>query len=191
MKGEGRRMLRGTRAELCRRGRRLASFILHLSSFIAVGCNTGTYPTDIFPEMHYQPSYRPLEPERRSPPEGAVPITGAAPRLTFEQAAGVPNPVARTAESLARGRELFRVNCAVCHGQDGRGQGAVAPYYGRGPAAPVPPADLASARVRARTDGQLWWIVRRGLGNMPPFGDLLTDDEVWTVVRFIREVQGS
>ena len=165
-------------------------FILHPSFFIAAGCNTGSYPLDVFPEMHYQPSHRALEPRRLSPPDGAVPVSGAAPRLTFDQAAGLENPVARTPESLERARRVYQVNCAVCHGPDGRGGGVLAPYYARGAAAPVPPTDLASPRVRARTDGQLWWIVRHGLGNMPPFEDLLAEDEVWLAVRFIREVQG-
>ena len=55
--------------------------------------------------------------------------------------------------------------------------------------ATVPPTDLASARVRARTDGQLWWIVRHGLGNMPPFNALLTDQEIWHTVLLIRDFQ--
>jgi mono/diheme cytochrome c family protein len=29
-----------------------------------------------------------------------------------------------------------------------------------------------------------------GLGGMPPFGNLLTDQERWTLVYFVREVQG-
>ena len=178
---------------------RISSFILHPSSFIgsvatlsliAAGCNTGSYPLDVFPEMHYQPPHRPLEPQRLSPPDGAVPISGAAPRLTFDQVAGLENPVAGTPEGLERARRVYQVNCAMCHGPDGRGGGTLASYYARGAAAPVPPTDLASPRVRARTDGQLWWIVRHGLGNMPPFADLLAEDEVWLAVRFIREVQG-
>ena len=34
------------------------------------------------------------------------------------------------------------------------------------------------------------WIIVNGLGNMPTFGDLLTDDDVWSAVYAIREVQG-
>jgi mono/diheme cytochrome c family protein len=160
-------------------------------ALLAMGCNTGSYPNDVFQEMHYQPSYRPLEPARQAPPDGAVPVGGAAPRLTFEQAAGLENPVPASVETTRRGSEVYRVNCAACHGPDGRGGGPVAAYYERGAAGPVRPPDLASARVRGRTDGQLWWIVRRGLGNMPAFGPLLRDEEVWLVVRFIRSVQGG
>lgn len=51
---------------------------------------------------------------------------------------------------------------------------------------PVPPTSFASERVRGRTDGQLYWIIRHGLGNMPPFRQLLTDEEVWLTVQFVR-----
>jgi mono/diheme cytochrome c family protein len=162
---------------------------LGLAALLTVACNSGSYPVDVFPEMHYQPSQRRLEPERLAAPAGAVPVTGAQPRLTFDQAGGLANPVPRTAEAEARARELYRVNCAMCHGSDGRGQGALAPYYNQNPAASVPPTDLAAPRVRARTDGQLYWLLAEGIGNMPAYGTLLTEQELWTVVRAIREVQ--
>lgn len=154
------------------------------------GCNTGAYPLDVFPEMHYQPSHRPLEPERLAPPEGAVPLTGAPPALTYAQAENLPNPVPRNPQTSERARQVYQVNCAACHGIAGDGQGPMAAYYTRGPAAVVPPVDLAAPRVQARTDGQLWWIIRRGLGNMPPYENLLADEEVWLTVQRIREVQG-
>lgn len=139
--------------------------------------------------MHYQPSHRPLEPERLSPPEGSVPTTGAPPRLTFAQAESLPNPVEGTPENLAAARQTYRVHCAVCHGPAGRGDGALAPYYARSAAAPLPPTDLTADRVRRRTDGQLWWIVRHGLGNMPPFGKTLPDRDLWLTTLAIREAQ--
>jgi mono/diheme cytochrome c family protein len=33
-------------------------------------------------------------------------------------------------------------------------------------------------------------VVTYGLGGMPPFGDLLTPDERWTLVQYVRQVQG-
>ena len=158
-------------------------------TFGAAACSSGTYPLDVFPEMHYQPSQRFLEPERRTVPRGAVPISGARPRLTFDQAAELPNPLPQTPDTLARAAELYAVNCATCHGADGRGQGPMAAYYRNNPAAPVPPTDLASPRVRQRTDGQLYWLITNGIGNMPPYGDLLAEQDLWAVVTFVRAVR--
>jgi mono/diheme cytochrome c family protein len=50
----------------------------------------------------------------------------------------------------------------------------------------VRPVDFRSDRVRNRMDGQLFWIVANGLGNMPAFRDLLSEKDLWTVVLFVR-----
>ena len=39
-------------------------------------CETGSYPVDIFPEMHYQQSFRVAEPPAIPIPEGQVPVDG-------------------------------------------------------------------------------------------------------------------
>jgi mono/diheme cytochrome c family protein len=150
----------------------------------ALACNPTTYPTDVFPEMHYAPSVRRLEPDRLAPPPDPVPITGSTAHLSFDDATPLTNPVASTPEALQRAREIGRVNCSACHGVDGHSNGPVAAYF-----SPVPPVDFASDRVRARTDGQLFWIVANGLGNMPAFRDLLSENDLWLAVLFIREVQ--
>jgi len=49
---------------------------------------------------------------------------------------------------------------------------------------------FSSARVRSRTDGQLYWIISHGLGNMPAFQSELTSDQLWSVVTFIRSQAG-
>jgi cytochrome c5 len=152
-----------------------------------VACNPGAYPVDIFKEMHYQPSQRRLEPERLSPPDDAVPVDGGRPDYTFSEATSLVNPVPGDPAHLARGQEVYRVNCAVCHGADGRAQTPMAQHFQR--AGAVPPVDFTGARARGRTDGQLYWIVTNGLGNMPAFRDLLSDEDVWTLVRVIRAFQ--
>ncbi|HLH24410.1 MAG TPA: cytochrome c [Chloroflexota bacterium] len=161
---------------------------LGLLALLGVACYPGAYPVDVFPEMHYEPAYRRLEPNRLPPPPGAVPITGAKPTYTFAQAGGLTNPVAATPDNLAAARATYSVNCAMCHGPDGRGDSPVATYF-RG-AGVVPPVDFAGARVRGRSDGQLYWLITNGIGDMPPFRDLLTEQEVWGLVDYVRSVQG-
>jgi mono/diheme cytochrome c family protein len=145
-------------------------------------CGPTTYPADVFPEMHYQPSSRPLEPPREAPPEGAVPVTGSTPRWNFEQATSLTNPVAATPQTLQHAQDLARINCSACHGADGRGNGPVASYF-----SPVRPVDFASDRVRNRTDGQLFWLIGNGIGNMPAFRNLLSEQDLWTIVLYVRQ----
>ena len=76
----------------------------------------------------------------------------------------------------------------MSHGRDGKGQSVVSQHFQR--AGRVPPVDLTGPRAAGRTDGELHWLVTNGLGGMPPFGSLLSDEERWLIVNFIRETQG-
>src|SRR5205823_8568981 len=117
---------------------------------IGSGCGPTSYPADVFPVMDYQPTDRRLQPPRESPPSDAAPDTGSTPRLSFDDATSVSNPVTASSTALQHGRNLAHVNCSACHGADGHGDGPVASYF-----SPVRPVDFRSDRVRNRTDGQL------------------------------------
>jgi mono/diheme cytochrome c family protein len=39
---------------------------------------------------------------------------------------------------------------------------------------------------KARTDGEWFYITRKGKGEMPPEGDRVKDEEVWNIVNYIR-----
>jgi mono/diheme cytochrome c family protein len=136
---------------------------------------------NVFPEMHYSPAQRRGEPTRLAPPADAVPVTGARPDYTFAEAATLRAP---PLEDRDRSADLYRINCALCHGADGRGESLVTERFRA--AGEISPVDLASPRVKGRTDGQLFWLIGNGIGNMPPFGSLLTEEELWQVVGFVR-----
>jgi hypothetical protein len=163
--------------------------VLLVSLSLAACSSTATYPIDFFSEMHYQKSWHAQEPPRPNAPSTLVPITGdAVPDYTFEEAADLTNPIPETPESQQRGAELFAVNCVVCHGPEGNGDGTVSGYFN---AANVPaPADLRRDDIRALTDGQLFWVITNGFGEyMPPFGNLITPEQRWAVVIHIRDLQ--
>jgi mono/diheme cytochrome c family protein len=101
----------------------------------------------------------------------------------------VQNPVARTPQDVERAHAMYRVNCVACHGQNGDGQGIVASYFTS--VGFVPPVAFTSGRVRSRSDGQLYWLITYGVGNMPAFKDLLDDEDVWRLVLAIREFEGA
>ena len=94
-------------------------------SLLVSACARGTYAVEVFPEMHYNQSTRIQEPPRLSPPDGAVPVTGREVTYSAAEASGLVNPLPRSDDVLARGREAYRVNCSMCHGPTARGDGAV------------------------------------------------------------------
>jgi mono/diheme cytochrome c family protein len=95
------------------------------------------------------------------------------------------NPLPDTQETLAAGKEAFGHYCVACHGLDGQNTGV--PFADR-MSPPVP--SLASAEVQRYTDGQLKWVIDFGIrpSGMPGSKDILSDDEIWSIVRYLRKL---
>jgi mono/diheme cytochrome c family protein len=133
-------------------------------------------------DMKDQPSIRPQQDPRR-PPAGTVPREGWERPMTREEAGRLlKNPVTPTAGSVEHGRQLFQLYCAVCHGPDAKGMGPVAPKF-------IPPPDLTLPIFRERTDGFIYGTIRNGGALMPPLAEVLSPDERWHIVNFIRSLQ--
>ena len=94
-----------------------------------------------------------------------------------------PNPVPATAAAVARGAELFQAHCGLCHGPAGRGDGPLAAEMW------PPPSDL-TVFGPMHTDGELFWFISKGVPgtDMPAFEALLSDEERWTVVHYVRSL---
>jgi mono/diheme cytochrome c family protein len=170
--------------------RLLAPLVLGVAGLLAllgVACYAPGYTVDFFTEMHYQQSYRPQEPPRLYPPAQSVPTGGKEIAYTLEQAKGLVNPVPRTPQTLAKAQELFRVNCSICHGPQGRGDGPMADRFSQAGAAR--PVDFTEQHARSLSDGELFWVLTNGRAFMPRFGPLLTAEERWSLVHFIRSIQ--
>lgn len=97
---------------------------------------------------------------------------------------GPENPIEVSAESLAIGSELYAANCLPCHGATGKGDGPV------GVTLDPRPADLTQHTIPGlHSDGQLWlWITNGypGSTRMPAFGEVLSDEDRWHLVNYIR-----
>jgi mono/diheme cytochrome c family protein len=96
------------------------------------------------------------------------------------------NPIPRSAESIARGRQLFQKNCAVCHGTEGRGDGVAAA------ALPQRPDDLGKiAPPPIFPDGVVAYRIINGVRMMPAFKSTLSKNEIWDLMNFIRSLAPS
>jgi copper transport protein len=101
------------------------------------------------------------------------------------------DPVPADQASVTRGRDAFQADCAVCHGATGRGDGPAAASVN--PSYP-PPADFTTAHAKAHYDGEFFNWIKYGKPPtaMPPFGNTLTDAQIWDVINYIRVVfQGA
>ncbi len=152
----------------------------------AMGCTTldkavGKVPW--FTTMRNQPAIRPFE-LPRTPPAGSVPVTGHEDSLDLLlDLKNVVNPVAPTAASLKRGKLVYEQYCIVCHGPAGHSDGTVVPKF-------VPPPDFTQASSQQRSDGYLYAMIRQGRGIMPRYGDKIRGADRWSVVNYVRVLQG-
>lgn len=96
-----------------------------------------------------------------------------------------PNPVPYTLEAINRGAAIYAQYCAQCHGVEGRGDGILADSLN------PRPANLTEEHVDDHTDGDIFWWITHGIDQtaMPPFGNVLTEEERWTVIHFVRSLR--
>ncbi len=97
-----------------------------------------------------------------------------------KEAADMENQIATNAESIARGKELFLDNCAACHGD--KAKGLTADEAGLEKSTPNLPQRLAS-----HTDGDFFWKIQHGRGDMPSFKESLSSREIWDIINFIKD----
>jgi mono/diheme cytochrome c family protein len=103
------------------------------------------------------------------------------------QAGSATNPLAGDRRALIVGRNAFTGSCAQCHGLSGDGKGE----FGQ---ATFPPAtDLRARDTQEKSDAQLFWIVKNGLSftGMPAFGEQYKDQDIWSMVSYIRSLGGG
>lgn len=96
------------------------------------------------------------------------------------------NPVPLTCEVLAEGKAHFADHCAVCHGNDGKGQTAMGPnFYPKVP-------DMTLPETQSQSDGKLFATIENGirLTGMPAWGNGTAESAYgsWTLVHFIRRL---
>src|SRR5690349_19581158 len=128
----------------------------------------------------------------RGSPQMSVPITGTAmpgfavsysnSMQTIDSMSTLVNPTPPDSASLANGRKYFVINCSVCHGMAGKGDGTAVKYG-------VFPFPLTSGPALSRTDGYIFGMIRNGRGNMPPYNRIEEKDR-WDVVNYVRGLQG-
>jgi mono/diheme cytochrome c family protein len=97
------------------------------------------------------------------------------------EAAKAPNPVKPTPTSLAAAKKTYGYDCAMCHGKDGEGKGDLAVDMKLKMLDYTDPAAL-----KDMTDGELFYIIKNGKGDMPGEGDRAKSEETWSLVNYVR-----
>jgi mono/diheme cytochrome c family protein len=94
------------------------------------------------------------------------------------------NPFPHSAESIARGKDLFERYCVTCHGATGRGDGPAAALL------PARPKDLSAlAPPPIFPDGVVAYRIANGKNLMPAWKSVLSENEIWDALNFIRSLR--
>lgn len=104
-------------------------------------------------------------------------------RSVANRAPDAANPLSGDAAALETGTTHFRDMCLLCHGAPG-----IEPYEFAEGLNPNPPE--LSTVLSDWTDGELFWLTKHGirLTGMPAFGTTHTDEELWSIVAFVRHL---
>jgi mono/diheme cytochrome c family protein len=164
---------------------------------LVAGCNESPFPDIDLSRMIHQKKYLPYESSEyfadgkamRAPPAGAV--AHDAPSMDPARTSGLVEggyvetiPLAPSKAMLDRGHARFDIYCATCHGIAGDGESMVAANMQL-----RRPPSLLNADVRGYPAGRIFQIVTHGYGFMRSYADVLSVDDRWAVIWYVRALQ--
>lgn len=107
------------------------------------------------------------------------------PHDQLEEARALKSPLPASSDVAAKGKEIYegKGTCINCHGMTGRGDGP-----GGSTLNPSPRDFRHRGMWHHRTEGEIFWVIKNGIQGtgMIPFGGLLSDEEIWTVMQYER-----
>jgi mono/diheme cytochrome c family protein len=88
--------------------------------------------------------------------------------------AGIKNPVEINPGNISIGKSIYIRSCSACHGQKADGNGLITS------------ASLIADTVQNQADGIIFFKINTGRNKMPPFNGVLKDNEIWSVINYLR-----
>jgi mono/diheme cytochrome c family protein len=90
------------------------------------------------------------------------------------------NPVKSDDPNKAAGKALYLKNCASCHGKTGLGDGTKAKTLSG------TIGDMSGTEFQSQTDGEHFYKTKIGKGDMPKYDKKIPDEDIWTIVIYMR-----
>ncbi len=103
----------------------------------------------------------------------------------YKMSASVPNPVQSMTEAeMKESARLYNINCAICHGDKGAGNG---PISTSGKIGGI--ANLTLDTYVKMADGTMFHSITYGKNNMGSYASQLDRRQRWMIVKYIRTLQ--
>lgn len=93
------------------------------------------------------------------------------------------SPLDSISKSPEKGKELFNIYCAICHGEKGNGKGKLVErekFLG-----------VPSYKDREITEGSIYHVVTYGLNSMGSHANQLTQEERWQVTDYVLKLKSE
>jgi mono/diheme cytochrome c family protein len=103
----------------------------------------------------------------------------------YKMSAAVPNPIGEMTEAeMKESARLFNINCAICHGEKGAGNG---PISTSGKIGGI--ANLTLDMYVKMADGTMFHSINYGKNNMGSYASQLSREQRWMIIKYIRTLQ--
>jgi mono/diheme cytochrome c family protein len=129
-----------------------------------------------------QNSQAPVPAQSQSSPATPAPAMPPTQTVTPAPVTYPKNPVKPTADSQTKAKNLYQIDCAMCHGDNGNGKSDLATSM------ELTLSDWTNPKTLADLpDGELFLVIRNGKDKMPPEAQGRASDEaIWNLVIYIR-----
>jgi len=89
---------------------------------------------------------------------------------------GMKNPYANSPQAIKEGHELFKANCATCHGPEAKGD--------------ICPDLTRKNKKYGNADADLLLTITKGRpGGMPNWNNTLGTEKIWKIIAFLRSIE--
>ena len=102
------------------------------------------------------------------------------PWVVPEEYVDMVNPIDADKNSISEGKTLYKQHCKLCHGKDGLGDGYQAKNL------QVNPSDLTLDDLDVQKDGELYYKIKTGQGEMHSYKVVLEEKDIWNLVNYTR-----
>jgi len=97
----------------------------------------------------------------------------------------ISNPLKNDIVATKKGKKMFIQLCVICHGAKGKGDGIA------GMALNPRPASFITKAFSSQTDGALFWKIAEGNAPMAAYKDLISEEEHWQLINYIRTLKNK
>lgn len=123
---------------------------------------------------------------------GMIPIRDDRGKTVMQFATTMPEAIPVDERLLRRGGTMYATYCAMCHGHDGYGNGAInARAIDLKEPGWVAAMSLHEQAVVDQPDGYLFSAITNGVRTMPPHGAMIRREDRWAIVAYLRVLQRS